>query len=75
VAAEEDLLVAVIATEVVEEIKVILNPEEAIVRLNLEEEDLINLLKDQAEEDHLILEVQANLQEEAEAEKRTFLVL
>ncbi len=53
----------------------ILNLEEVIVHLNLEEEDLINLLKVLAKEDLVILEILANLLEEAEAEKRTFLVL
>jgi hypothetical protein len=67
-----------------------LNPEEAIVRLNLEEEDpidliillfqgtIINLLKLQAQEEALnlvIQEVLVHLQEEEEAEKRISPVL
>ena len=91
VAEEEDLLVVEIAIEVAEEaVEAILNLEEAIVLLNLEEEDLIdlinlhfqemtaNLLKVQAQEEALslvILEVLVHLQEEEEAEKRTSLVL
>lgn len=78
VAEEEDLPVVVIATEVAVKAAEILNLEEAIALLNLEEEDLIDLLKAQAQEEALslvILEAMVPLQEEEEAEKRTLLVL
>lgn len=78
VAEEEDLPVVVIATEVAVKAAEILNLEEAIALLNLEEEDLIDLLKAQAQEEVLslvILEAMVPLQEEEEAEKRTLLVL
>lgn len=78
VAEEEDLPVVVIATEVAVKAAEILNLEEAIALLNLEEEDLIDLQKAQAQEEALSLVIQeamVPLQEEEEAEKRTLLVL